>query len=107
MEYLVKTLPVLYDEIVSKFSASDQDRFDKLVKQIEDNPYLGDILQIKSIREKRFNGKRIYFLIFEDLKAVLIVAISNKKNQQKIIDFIKENQNEYRELVKKILDEQD
>jgi len=106
MRYLVKTLPVLYNKIVLKFSVSDQDRFYKLIKQVEENPYVGDALQIKSIREKRFNGRRI-FVIFEDLKAVLIVAISDKKNQQKVIDFIRDNLNEYRALIKKILDEQD
>jgi len=104
MKYLVKTLPILNNEIISNFSIHDQDRFDKLIKQIGINPYVGDTLQIRSIREKRFNGKRVYFVIFEDLKAVLIVAFGNKKDQQKIIDFIKDNQNEYRELVKKILD---
>jgi len=103
MKYLVKTLPSLYEKIIKKLSNNNQERFENLVKQLENNPHVGDSLQIKNIREKRFNGKRIYFVIFNDLKAVLIVALSDKKSQQKIIDFIRTNLNEYKELLKRIL----
>ncbi len=104
MEYVVKTLLSLRDKIIKRFSLDNQDRFQNLINQIENNPYVGDSLQIKNIREKRFNGKRIYFVIFEDLKAVLIVTISDKKTQQKTIDFIRNNLNECRLLLKRILE---
>jgi len=107
MRYLVKTLPSLRDRIIQRLSLNDQNRFDNLVKQIENNPYVGDSLQIKFFREKRFDGKRVYFIIFEDLKAVLVVAISDKRTQQKTIDFIRNNLNNYRELLKEILYKQD
>lgn len=103
MIYSVKTLPIIYEEVQVKLSIYDQRRFYKLIKQIESNPYVGDSLQIKNIREKRFDGKRIYYVIFDDLRAVLIVAMSDKKTQQKTIDFIRNNLNEYRLLMKKIL----
>lgn len=102
MKYKVKTLPVVKRQI-EKMSIDNQDRFVNLINQIENNPYVGDSLQIKYIREKRFNGKRIYFVILDDLKAVLIVAISDKKTQQKTIDFIRENLNDYRKLLKESL----
>jgi len=56
-------------------------------------------LQIRVLREKRLDGKRIYYLIFDDLKAVLMVAVSNKKAQQKVIDYIIENINVFRKTV--------
>ncbi len=102
MRYLVKTLPVV-EKQMQKMSINNQNRFGNLINQIENNPYIGDSLQIRIIREKRFNGKRIYFVIFEDLRVVLIVAISDKKTQQKTIDFIRDNLNEYRELLKELL----
>ncbi len=77
--------------MIVKLPLEDQNRINNLVQQFTVNPYVGDSLQIKYIREKRFNGKRIYHIIFEDLKAVLIVAISDKKTQQKMIDSIRTN----------------
>ena len=56
-------------------------------------------MQIRVLREKRLDGKRIYYLIFDDLKAVLMVAVSNKKAQQKVIDYIIENINVFRKTV--------
>ena len=35
---------------------------------------------------KRIRGKRIYFLTYEDIQTVLLVAISNKKKQQETIN---------------------
>jgi hypothetical protein len=71
--------------------------------QLTENPFVGDQLQIKSLREKRLREKRIYYLVFEDLKAVLIVAISDKKTQQKIIDSIISRINEYRKYLLELL----
>jgi len=104
MGYLVKTLPSLYEGVILKLSINNQNRFNNLIKQLEINPYVGDSLQIRIIIEKRFNGRRIFYIIFDDLKAVLIVALGDKKSQQKIIDFIITNLNEYRKLLKKILE---
>ncbi len=103
MGYTVITLPSLYKGIILKLSMNDKERISNIAKQLEINPYVGDQLQIKIIREKRFDGKRLYFVIFDDLNAVLIVALSDKKTQQKTIDLIKSNLNEYREYLKKIL----
>lgn len=64
--------------------------------------YVGDQLQIKSLREKRLKNKRIYYLVYNDLKAVLVVAISNKKAQQKTINCILQYLDGYRNHIKKI-----
>jgi len=103
MAYEVYIHPTIHKEVIIKLHLDNQDRINNLVQQFTVNPYVGDSLQIKCIREKRFDGKRIYFVIFEDLKAVLIVAISNKKTQQKTIDSIRLNMNKYRNYVKSII----
>jgi len=44
---------------------------------------------------------RVYFLIYEDLDAILLVTIRDKKAQQDVIDEIKQNLDKYYELIKK------
>ena len=46
---------------------------------------------------------RLYFLIYEDVDAVLLVTISDKKAQQDIIDTIKNQLDYYKELIRKNL----
>lgn len=105
MKYSVYIHPTIHKEVISRLSLDNQNRIDNLVRQFLTNPYVGDSLQIKYIREKRFDGKRVYFVIFEDLKVVLILAISDKKTQQKTIDSIRNNLNGYRDYVKNLRDE--
>ena len=103
MKYGVFTLPSLYYEVISKLSIEEQDRIRKIAEQLVNNPYVGDQLQIRSLREKRLDEKRIYYFVFDDLKSVLVVAISDKKTQQKTIDLLISRVNEYRNYVKKLL----
>lgn len=103
MEYTVFTLPSLYQKVILKLSIKEKERIQNIVQQLKENPYVGDQLQIRMLREKRLDEKRIYYVIFEDLKAVLIVAISNKKTQQKTIDLIGSRLNEYRDYLNNIL----
>ena len=105
MEYKVYIHPTVYKETIAKLPEKDQQRIKKLTQQLTSSPYVGDVLQIKSIREKRLNGKRIYYVIFEDLITILIIAISNKKAQQKTIDSIRSNLNDYRNYVIKYKDD--
>lgn len=88
-----------FDKEINNFSEKDNQRIENLYQQLRENPYVGDQLQIKVLREKRLNDKRIYYLIFDDLNSVLMVAISNKKAQQKVINFIIKNINNFRETV--------
>lgn len=93
-----------FNKEVDKLSNEEVKRIDKIVNQLKVNPYVGDQLQIKVLREKRINGKRVYYLIFDDLHSVLMIATSDKKAQQKVIDFIIDNVNNYRENLKKLMD---
>ncbi|MBI4451290.1 hypothetical protein HY642_04915 [Candidatus Woesearchaeota archaeon] len=53
------------------------------------NAHLGDPLGVPFFREKKLDGKRIYFLVYEDLRAVLMVAVSSKKRQPHVIEQVK------------------
>ena len=92
-----------FDREMKKLSWEEQNRIQKIFLQVKENPYVGDQLQIKILREKRIKEKRVYYLVFEDLKSVLFTAISDKKAQQKTIDYIIEYVNQYRDYVKSLL----
>lgn len=78
-------------ELVKRFSKEDQNQVENFEKnQLKNNPYVGDPLGYKFFREKKVGSKRVYFLIYEDLKAILVVGLSDKKTQQETIDKIKE-----------------
>jgi len=105
MVYAVYTLPSLYQNIIVKLSKIEREEIQRIVLQLTENPFVGDQLQIRSLREKRLREKRLYYLVFEDLKAVLIVAISDKKTQQKTINSILLRINEYRKYLLELLRE--
>src|SRR3990172_5273148 len=93
-----------FDEDFKKLTKVEQDRVRKIRdKQLKDNPYVGKPLDYKWFREKKINGKRLYFLIYDDIQAVLVVAWSDKKTQQTMINAIKLALDFYKEEVKKKL----
>jgi len=95
-------------EFLKQLSHEEQREVELLEKkQLTVNPYVGDHLHYPFLREKKIGGKRIYFLIYEDLKVVLMVRISDKKAQQETIDHIKILLDDYFELIKKTLKQHD
>ena len=92
-----------FDKETYKLSKEDSRRIENIFKQLKENPYVGGQLQIRMLREKRLDGKRLYYLVFDDLQAVLIIALSDKKAQQKVIDFITGNINHFRNYLKGLL----
>jgi len=87
-------------ELAKQFSKEEQrqvENFEK--KQLVENPYVGDPLGYKFFREKKVGGKRVYFLIYDDIKAVLMVAVSDKKVQKETIGDIKGMLELYHEVI--------
>ena len=91
-----------FDKETIKLKIDDR-RLRKIFSQLKENPYVGDQLQHKNLREKRINEKRVYYLVYGDLKSVLMVAVSDKKNQQATINHIIECFDEYRKYLEKII----
>lgn len=92
-----------FEKEVSKLSQEEQRRIQKIFLQLKENPYVGDTLRYRFFREKRLREKRIYYLVYDDLSAVLVVAISGKKTQQETIDFVIKYLSEYRMYLEKLL----
>ncbi len=84
-------------------NSSEIDKFSKFKERLKINPYIGDPLRVKFVREfKTETGKRLYFLIYDDLKIVLFVAFSNKKKQRATIKRIFEKLDEFKKYIYKI-----
>ena len=66
-----------YFRELKKFPKSDQEVARDIPQQLCANPFVGKQLTYPFLREKKIGGRRIYYLIYEDLKLVLIVATSD------------------------------
>ncbi len=93
-----------FDIEFSKFNQDFQKRVDKIEDQLVINPYVGDPLGTKWFREKRIDKYRIYYLIYDDLLSVFMVAISEKKDQQKVINTIRLLFEFFRDEIEKLVD---
>src|SRR3989344_550525 len=78
-----------FEKELAKFDKKFQERVDKIEDELVENPYSGKPLGIRWFREKRYENYRIYYLIYDDLESVFMVGISDKKDQQKVINTIK------------------
>ena len=87
-QYEIRTTAEFWKDY-EKLSKSEQERLDKVKLQLQKNPYVGKSLGYRFFREKRVDGKRLYYLIYEDIIIILLVALSDKKAQQATIDAIK------------------
>ena len=83
---------------IEKWTKADREMAENLPIKLSDNPFVGDPLSYPFLREKRIKEKRVYYLIYDDLKLVLLVATSGKKDQQKTIDHIKSHLDEFKQV---------
>ncbi|MDO8538198.1 MAG: hypothetical protein Q7S21_04905 [archaeon] len=90
---------VEFDETFKKLEKIEQERINKFEDQLTINPFVGKPLGFKFFREKKFNGKRMLYLIYEEFASVLLATIADKKSQQTEIDKIKENFATYKQFI--------
>ena len=92
-----------FQEEIAKYDKNIQDRVDKIEDKLMYNPKYGNPLGTEWFRESRFENYRIYYLIYADLDAIYLVAISSKKDQQKIINTIRLFLEFFREEIEKVV----
>lgn len=90
-----------FDTDFSKLDGSEQIRVEKILNQLsEHGREIGKPLAgLNFFREKKFGGKRLYYLMYENFLIVLVVAISNKKAQQATINKIIFDLQKYQKFV--------
>jgi len=94
-----------YERKLQKLNSYDQERVIKFEQSLKIEAFNGKPIGYKFFREKRFDGKRLIFLVYEEHNCVFLVTITDKKAQQKEIDFIKTHLDVYHDEVKKIMDD--
>ncbi len=62
---------------------------EKLIEKMKLGIITGKTITYDFPKEKKIGGKKIYFLVYANIKIVLLVSASNKKYQQETIDEIK------------------
>ncbi|MCX6741759.1 MAG: hypothetical protein NTX24_01110 [Candidatus Pacearchaeota archaeon] len=102
MAYAVYTTES-FEKEVEKFSEADKTIIKNIFLQLKENPYVGDQIRYKFFREKRLREKRIYYLVYDNLSAVLVVASSDKKAQQETIDEIIKYLPDFKEYLETLL----
>ncbi len=94
------------ETFVKRFDSLDADEKEwvrKIVGQINQNPdKVGTPLKFPWFREKKFRDKRLYYLVYADLKKVLVVAFGDKKEQRKIIEVVLRNLDSYKKLAERL-----
>lgn len=100
--YAVFRTPIL-DRKLKDFSEYFKKQVENIELQLENNPYVGQPLGTKWFREKRLGVYRIYYLIYEDLKAVYVITLSGKKDQQKTINTIRHFLDKYRKEIEDLI----
>jgi hypothetical protein len=95
-----------FDKELARFDSFFIDRVGKIESQLSENPYVGDPLNVKWFREKKMDKYRVYFIIYEDIFSVFMVAISEKKDQQKVINTVRFLFDFFREEIEKLIREE-
>lgn len=90
-----------FDKDFSKLNPKEQVRVNKILKQLKEQG--GDVGKSLSglsfFREKKFDGRRLYYLVYKDFFVILAIAISDKKAQQATINKILLDLVEYQQYV--------
>ena len=90
-----------YKKKLDKLDNREQVRVKNFEQSLKVAPYTGQSLGYNFFREKKFDGKRLIFLVYEEHQVVFLVTITDKKAQQQEIDLIKSSLDVYKEEITK------
>jgi mRNA-degrading endonuclease RelE of RelBE toxin-antitoxin system len=93
-----------YRKEFKKLNVLDQRRVSNFERKLKINPTSGRHLTYNFIREKKFNGKRLLFLVYEEYKVIFLLILTHKKAQQYEIGTIKEKLDTYRQIVRNLFE---
>jgi len=89
-----------YDEDHKNLDHSEQLRVDNILDNLfEVGDKTGKPLGYKFFREKKFNGKRVLYLVYKNLSVILLLTITDKKTQQATINEILLHLDEYKKYI--------
>ena len=88
-----------FSHVVASCDKTEQDWIEKMRDQLKENLHVGKPLRFEWFREKRFGGKRLYYIINEKTRKAILLAFGNKKEQQLIIDQIMDNMESFKKMI--------
>ncbi len=91
-----------FHSLFEKLDRREQEWIRKIKEQLKTNPFAGKPLRFDWFREKKFENKRLYYIVSQKYQRVLIFAFGNKKQQQKIIDHLLLNKEKYWLLLERL-----
>jgi len=92
-----------YEKKLNKLDNTEVRRVERFEQHLKIEPFSGKPLGYKFFREKKFGGKRLLFLIYEEYSVVFLITITDKKAQQRDIDFIVSHLSVYKEEIDRIM----
>lgn len=88
-----------FSKVVSAVETAELQWIEKMKDQLKENLKAGKPLRYEWFREKKFGGKRLFFLINETTHKAILIAFGTKKEQQRIIEHILINKERYLKLI--------
>ena len=76
-----------FEKVYEKLDTSEKVWVESIKIKLKENPS-GKILRYSWLREKRYLNKRLYYLVDEENKKILILAFGSKKEQSETIFII-------------------
>jgi hypothetical protein len=92
-----------YDKKLGNLDKSEIIRVEKFEQHLKQEPFSGKPLGYRFFREKKFGGKRLLFLVYEEYSVVFLITITDKKTQQRDIDFIVAHLSAYKEEIGRLI----
>ena len=93
-----------FNERFSRLTDFEKGRIEHFLDQlIYGQGMVGKPLGTPFLREKKFNGNRLYFLVYDEWNVILAVEMSTKKAQAVTIAKIRLNLNQYKSFVRNLL----
>ena len=77
----------------------EKEWIEKVKDQLKENLDVGKPLRFDWFREKKFENKRLFFLVNRFTKKAILLAFGTKKEQQKIIDHVILNKERYLKFI--------
>jgi putative component of toxin-antitoxin plasmid stabilization module len=102
MIFELRKIPLFEEKFSKIIPLNKQEDTNKRISKLQYNPYSGKPLGFRYLRELKIDKFRVYYLIYEKEVIILLVTVSNKKQQQNTIKFIKDNINEFQKIVKNL-----
>lgn len=89
-----------FDKKFENLDESEKKNVRKILNKLEkQGGSVGKPLKVSYFREKKFKGKRLYFLVYKEFAIILAIAISDKKAQQETINKILSRIDYYKKII--------